>query len=511
MEEVEWVPYTKSGGPMPQMELYIVDILSKRQVRVDPGEGLDQKLYQAAWRPDGSELLFYRIDREHKKLDLMAADPVTGQTRVILSEGQDTFVTSFVLHAKDPDAQFLTLLKDDRRLIWRSERDGWAHLYLYDLQGNLLRRLTQGSFPVVRVVTVDEKAGWVYFTAHPAERPYDTHLYRVDIEGKGFARLTEGEGQHQVHFSPSQAFFLDTHFSLARPPATELRRADGELLQTLSVADVGALEALKWQPPEEFVVKAADGETDLYGVLYKPFDFDPSKQYPLIDSIYGGPQEARAAQAPYAFIADPPVSTYVEMAQCLAQLGFIVVMLDARGTPERGKAFQDVVYGNFGRNEIPDHVAALQQLAQERPYIDAKRVGVFGGSWGGYFTLRAMLLAPEFYKVGIATYPVADLYDHQFGAIEPYMGLPQNNREGYEYASSLRLADQLEGKLLIIHGTGDLNATFSATMKMVEALTRARKPYDLIVLPEQDHHFTGMSKQYWRDSTRRYFVEHLKP
>ena len=509
-EQVEWRHFTKAGGPMPQIELFIVNILSKEQVRVDTGREPDQYIFILSWRPDGSELLFIRMNRTWKKLELMAADPETGSSRIILTESQKTFVLPL-----GRSGSGFTLFKDGKRFIWISERDGWAHLYLYDINGTLIKKLTKGNFPVVRITAVDEKEGWVYFTAHAEKRIYDTHLYRVNFEGKGYKRLTELPGQHDVspylsslfgyyvgiQFSPSRKFFLDTHSSADRPPRVELRKADGTLLQTLSKANIDELKALKWKPPEEFVVKAADKKTDLYGILYKPYDFDPNKKYPVIDSIYNGPQ---TTTVPRTFI-----DSWSIIPQGLAQLGFIVFVVDGRGTPERGKEFQDVVYGNFGRNEIPDHVSALKQLAEERPYMDLTKVGILGGSWGGYMTVRAMVLAPDVYHVAVASYPVVDLYDQMALAIEPYMGLPQGNREGYEYGSSLRLADELKGKLLLIHGTSDVNATFSATMKMVEALIRAGKPVDLIVMPDQDHSISGKSAVYRIEATRRYFQEHL--
>jgi dipeptidyl aminopeptidase/acylaminoacyl peptidase len=354
---------------------------------------------------------------------------------------------------------------------------------------------------------VDEKLGWVYFTAHgDQQRPYDTHLYRVNLDGKKFTRLTEGTGQHRIiQFAPSREFFLDTHSSIERPPAVDLRRADGTLLQTLSRANIDALkEELKWNPPEEFVVKAADGKTDLYGNLYKPYDFDPNKKYPVIEVNY-----ARGTVVSHNFIRD---SRGVQ-AQALAQLGFVTFVVDGRGTPKRGKEFQDVVYGNLGRHEIPDHVATLRQLAEERPYMDLSRVGIYGYSAGGYFTTRAMLLAPDVYHVGIAGAPPVDAYGWAH-LNERLMGLPEKNKQGYEYASNLRLAGNLKGKLLIIHPTSDVNIPFSQTMKMVEALIRAGKPYDLLVFPEQNHspaQWSETTRRYMQDAIRRYFQEYLKP
>ncbi len=318
----------------------------------------------------------------------------------------------------------------------------------------------------------------------------------------GRRRLPEG-----IQFAPSKEFFLDTHSSTSRPPAVELRRADGTLLQTLSRANIDALEEeLKWRPPEEFVVRAADGKTDLYGLLFKPYDFDPNKKYPVIEYIYAGPQ---VNLWPWTFTIDAqPLMARIPPA--LAQLGFIVFGLDARGTPQRGKELQDVVYGNFGRYEIPDHVAALKQLAEERPYIDLSRVGIYGYSWGGYFTIRALLLAPDVYHVGVAGGAGVDA---SAGGHESYLGLPQKNKEGYEYASNLRLARNLKGKLLILHGTSDRNARFSQAMKMVEALIQAGKPYDLLIFPGKNHFNArvGTSGRYMREAIRRYFQEHLKP
>jgi len=502
--QVQWRDTPQAGGPMPQTELFIVDILSQRQIRVDTGEEPDQYIYILGWLPNGSELLFFRQDREAKKLELMAANSTDGSTRIVLTETVDTF------HQANPWwgwAGVFTLLKDGKEFIWLSERDGWNHLYLYDMAGTLIRRLTRGAFPVNWVDAVDEEAGWVYFTANAdQQRPYDKHLWRANLEGEGFELLTEVKGQHRAQFSASKKFFLDTHSSVNRPPAVELRRADGTLLQTLSEANIDALEELQWRPPEEFVVRAADGKTALYGILFKPYDFDPVKKYPVIELIYGGPQ---AEVVPRSF-----TPSWVEVSgypRALVQLGFIVFILDGRGTAGRGKEFQDVTYGQIGRHEIPDHMAALKQLAEERPYMDLSRVGIVGYSWGGYFALRALLLAPDVYHVGIAGAPVAELYSWN-RAFEPYMGLPQNNREGYDYASNLRLAGNLRGKLLFIVGTSDV--LISDTMKMAEVLIRAGKPFDQLMVPGQNHSFPhrpGEFQNYFWEAIRRYFQEHLKP
>jgi dipeptidyl aminopeptidase/acylaminoacyl peptidase len=502
-EEVEWAHYSRSGGPLPQQEMYLVGRVSEQAVRVDVGNGEDSQLTLASWLPDGSEVLLYKANRANSQIDLLATNAATGATRVILTERSDTFLQ--MGYTANPSA---TLVKSTKQFIWTSQRDGWNHLYLYDLSGRLIRGLTHGQFVVLQVLSVDDASGWVYFTAHGnSQRPYDTHLYRVGLDGHGFTRLTEGDGQHNIKMAPSNKFFADTHSSIDRPPRTELRNSSGGLLQVLSIANVDRLSELHWSAPEAFVAKAADGHTDLYGVMYKPFDFDAGRKYPIIEVIYGGPQISVVQKE---FVYEIPYSVGAA-AQALAQLGFVVWIVDARGTTDRGKQFQDLVYLNWGRNEIPDHVAVLKQLVSRYPFMDGDRTGLFGASWGGYMTVRGMVMAPDVYKVGVAEWPVVDLYDHWAEAIEPYMGLPQHHPAAYEYASSTRLAGQLRGKLLLVHGTSDVNAPFSSTIQMVEALTRAGKPYDLIVLPEQAHKLYGVSRTYALHRVAQYFIDNLKP
>jgi dipeptidyl aminopeptidase/acylaminoacyl peptidase len=238
-------------------------------------------------------------------------------------------------------------------------------------------------------------------------------------------------------------------------------------------------------------------------VLYRPDDFDPDRGYPVLDYIYNGPQ---ITWVPYTYNAFQH-----SVCRRYAGLGFVVLIVDGRGTTERGKAFQDFVHGNFGRYEIPDHVAAIRQLAAERPWMDLDRVGVTGGSFGGYMTLRAMLMAPDFYRVGVSVAPIAALEDVVAAGAESYMGLPADDPEGYEYASCLNKADRLEGQLLIIHGSADVNAPFGSTVKMVDALVRAGKDFEFVMLPDQAHWPTGSYGSHVDRVTREFLVEHLEP
>jgi len=495
--ELEWVPYARAGEPLWRSELYVIEVKTKKQTKIDTGDLTDRFIMIVGWMPDSSEFLFYTVDREFKKLDLMAVNAATGATRAMLTETQKTFL-NFAAFEK-PD---VPILEGGKKFLWKSERDGWNHVYLYGSEGKLIRQLTSGAFVVNEIKAVDEKRGWVYFMAQVnPDRPYDQHLCRVNLMGKDFSRLTEADGEHLIQVSPSKECFLDINGNLSRPPVTDLRKMDGRWLQTVSKANIDILkEQFQWSPPEGFKVKAADGQTDIYGVLFKPYNFDPGKKYPVVEYIYNGPHSSDVPGNMFTALMDPEWA--------IAQLGFITMVVNGRGTIGRGKEFQDAFYGKLGQGEIQDHVAVLKQLAEKRPYIDLNRVGIHGISWGGYLTLRAMLLAPDVYKVGVATAPLADLADCM-AYTEHYMGLPKNNKKGYEEGSCLPIAKNLEGKLLIIHGNQDRSAPFSETVKMVDALMRAGKPVDNLILPEQPHVPEGDGYKYWVKVRHAYLKEHL--
>jgi dipeptidyl-peptidase-4 len=501
-EEVSLHTLTRTGEPLPIMTPALVQIRSRAVMEVRlPGE-IDQTVQPVGWRKDGSEAYFLAVDRRQKYVRLFAADPSTGDARLVCEETSATFIGG-IRHLERFSP--LQLLADDQHVLWISEQDGWRHLYLYGTAGNLIRQLTSGPFEVLTIVAVDDHA--VFFTAHsdPA-RPYDVHLCRVDLDGSRFAQLTTAPGVHEPMPTASTAYFLDTHSAIDRPPSTDLIRSDGALIATLSVADITGLAELDLVPPEPFTAFAADGVTVLHGVMYKPPGFNPAKTYPVIEEIYGGPQRALHQRG---FSDHWGIG-----AMAKSRLGFVVYSVDGRGTPERGKSFQDAAYGRFHEFHVEDHQHVLTQLLHRHPYLDPARVGVTGLSWGGYNTVRSLLLAPEHYHVGVAVCPVYDLEDHIAQAIEPYMGLPRDRPEAFAAASSLVIVDRLVGKLLLIHGTSDVNATFSATMKMCDALIRADKPYDLVVIPGADHHFNnnGLHDQrYHLAAMMRYFIAHLQP
>jgi dipeptidyl aminopeptidase/acylaminoacyl peptidase len=489
--EVDWEP----SAPAP-VDLYIGELRDEgvRWVKADSGEP-SHLVAGVRWRPDGSELWFHREVDWGKRLDLMAADPRTGRSRIVLTETAETFI-DWTANARYDLLQFLA---DGENFLWRSNRDGWYDLYLHDLDGNLVRRLTEGPFEVSWPYAVDEREGWIYYGVFgTGERPYDTYLERARLDGSGSERLTDRNGQPGPYgFSPSKRFFLLHSSTPTEPDVVELRRADGTLLQTLAREDVDWLvEELHWQPPEELVVKAADGKTDLHGVLFKPWDFDPEKKYPVVQHLYGNPSFNFHAFFPWFGGPDRD-------AGALAQLGFVTFVVEERGTHGRGKAFRDVVYRDVFHPQVADDVATLRQLAAERPYMDLGRVGVTGSSYGGIATIRNMLLAPDTYHVGVAASSRwLKWHARLYGA--PYHEIP----EVYERSSSLTHVGNLKGRLLLAQATDD---DIEEVMVLVEALTDAGKPYDLMILPEGGHSLTERHPRYFHEARIRYLVEHLKP
>ncbi len=505
-EQVVSRPFTRVGCARPLTTGAVIDVRTSAVLEVAlPGEH-DQTVQPAGFRHDGREAYFLATDRRQKYLRLYAVDVQTGATRLVCEETQDTFIIG--IGQAERFAPEL-ILDGDERLLWYSERGGWRHLYLYGTDGTELGRVTSGAFEVVKVLGVHGEAVLLTARSDP-ERPYDVHLCRVQLDGSGFRQLTAEPGVHDPVLSPSGRFVVDRHSSLDRPHATDLLTADGALVARLAEADVSGLAQLDFVPPEAFTVVAVDGETVLHGVLYKPPGFDPARSYPVIEHQYGGPQ---SITHPMTF-GEPAGDYGVTLGLQLAQLGFVVYTVDGRGTPGRGKAFQDVVYGRFHEYHVEEHAHVLRRLLDRHPFMDRTRIGVTGGSWGGYATVRSMLLEPELYRVGVARCPVYDLDDHMASAIEPYMGLPVDRPEAFRAGSSLALVDGLQGQLLIVHGTSDVNATFSATMKMCAAAARAGKHVGLVVIPEADHGFMAGEisfERYMREALMLHFVEQLAP
>ncbi len=455
------------------------------------------------WSEDSGTIYFLRQGRGYFQMDLIVIDAETGAARSAISEACSTGIDPSIWRGNSS----VRVFAGGTRVIWYSQRDGWGHLYLYDAEsGSLIRQLTTGAYEVSHVKYVDEDGGMVYFTAvgREADRdPYFSHLYRVSLEGGEPELLTPEDADHSVNFAPGGSCFVDNYSTIDQAPVIVLRAADGKLIRELKRADISELEATGWQKPERFSAKARDGSTDIYGVIFRPADLDKNAKYPVIDYIYGGPQ---AIQAPAAFAdAARERESNFWQAQALAELGFVVVMIDGLGMPGRSKAHHDHSYRNLPDNGLPDHICAIRQLADRYDYLDISRVGIFGHSAGGYASCRAMFAYPDFYKVAVSS---AGNHDHRLDKatwVERYMGLPV--AEHYVFSANQNHAHNLKGKLLLIHGDMDENVHVASTLVVVDALIKANKDFDLLIMPNQPHACT--THPYFVRRRWDYFVQHL--
>jgi dipeptidyl aminopeptidase/acylaminoacyl peptidase len=452
------------------------------------------------WSPDSSRLAFVSTARDHREETLKEADAATGAVREVLSEEVPTFFES------GNGAVNWRYVPASNEIIWFSERDNWGQLYLYDLKtGKLKHQITTGDGNVTQVVKVDEKARVIYFLAVGKEKgrdPYFTHFYRVDFDGTNQRLLTPDDGTHDVALSPSGKYFTDVFSKPDVPPVAVLREsATGKQIIDLERADVTKLKAGGWNPPTPITVKARDGETDLYGLMFKPANLDPSKKYPIINHIYPGPQTGSVGGRTF----NPARGDD----QALAELGFVVVEIDGMGTPWRSKKFHEAYYGNMGDNTLPDQVAAMKQLAQRYPWIDLDRAGIWGHSGGGYATADAMFRYPDFFKVGISESGNHDNREYEDDWAEKWMPLlTKDSEKAYEDQANQTHAKNLKGHLLLAHGTLDNNVPPYNTLLVVDALIKANKDFDLVLLPNQRHGYGDMSNYMMR---RRwdYFVRYL--
>jgi dipeptidyl aminopeptidase/acylaminoacyl peptidase len=495
---IEWVPVTRTGEPYPRTSLVIADVDGRHiELDFDPSEA--PIVIPVGWWADSSEFLLLHADRTMSWVRLLAVDPATGKTRLIITEQSDTFIEGLRLYQVAEEMIFE--IDDGRRFLWLSAGDGWHRMWVADRSGAVAGCLTPPGLEVLQILRQSSDSRKVFFLAHERHRPYDTHLYSLDLRARDCTRITSSEGQHLVDISPTCEYFFDTSGSLTRDVETKLHRIGGTDIRPFTVIRDTA-DPSKFPDIKEVVTLAADRRTNLWGALVIPpsLPFN-SRSFPVVDFIYNGP-----------FITWAPRTRYESLnsfAALLAKAGIAVLMLDGRGTPERGKDFQDVAYRSFGAYEIYDHIAALDQLCKCYNFLDRARVGVCGGSWGGYMAIRAILRHPEVYKVAVATNPVHDLLDHPAAAIEPYMGLPEQNPVGYAQASNFPLVSTLQGRLLIIHGTADQNAPLSGTMKMVGELIRYKKEFDIKLFPDQGHQFTESVQSYWLEQQISYFRKYL--
>ena len=449
------------------------------------------------WDDHGKAFYALRVGRGQKSLSLEAVDPATGAVKTVLrEEASASFVEPHLLIGMEPNVRVLSAT---REVVWFSERDGHAGLYLFDDAGNLKNRITPAPLVVRDLVRVDPKTRRVFFLAGGKEPgdPYFRRFYSVGLDGTGLKLLTPEDADHTVSLSPTGGFFVDNYSRMDTVPASRLRRTDGREVMELERADLSRLLAAGFRFPERFIAKATDGVTDIHGLIFRPGKFDPSKKYPVLDDIYPGPQNIRTPKAFSAGVLDPA---------SMAELGFIVVLVDGRGTPFRSKAFHDHSYGKLEQaGTLEDHIAALRQLAQRDPSFDLSRVGIYGHSGGGFAAARAILAHPDFYKVAVAS---AGNHD-QRGYIalwgELYQGYPVS--EAWTAQANAGLADRLQGKLLLMTGDLDDNVHPALTMQVVDALVKANKDFDLIILPNRNH--GSVADPYFIRRRWDYFVQHL--
>ena len=509
-------PYALPGDSIiPRFDIYVFDVASHKGVKVNrpPQSAVntsccwlttDTVIKDMRWDAMSDHLYMTYGSRGFKQLELLEVDAATGNARTILTEKSKTFVEMNLGSGGIPNWR---PVNHNRDIIWFSERDGWAHLYLMNAQtGAVLRQITSGAWTVGDLLRVDEVNGLVYFTGRardPGRDPYFRQLYRAKLDGSRIDLLTPENADHDVSFSPSGAYFVDTYSRLDALPVSVVRRADGTLVRELQHADASRLFALGWKMPVPFTVKARDGVTDLYGLMYRPSKIDPSRTYPIIDYIYPGPQVGPIGNRSFS-------SSIRGTNAGLAELGFFVIELDALGTPFRSKMFHDSYYGNMTDNGIADHVAAIKQLAARDPQIDVANVGIYGHSGGGFSSTDAILRFPDFFKVAVSGAGNHDnrSYDYTWG--EKYQGLLTRSAAGtdnFDSQANWRLAGNLKGHLLLMYGTMDDNVSPVNTQLLIEELIKANKDFDSLELPNRNHGFA--SDPYAIRRTWDYFVTHL--
>ncbi len=461
----------------------------------------DGTLLDAQWSKDGSQFAFVSGSRDHKVAHLQIANSKTGAVRSIHKETVDTYYESGV------DAENWKVLFDSNEFIWYSEKSNWGHLYLYDLTTKKLKnQITSGDWLVKQIKHIDPVSRAIYFTGGGKEsgNPYHDYLYKVGFNGTSLSNLTPEKGHHSIRFNASSNFFVDTYSTTTTAPIAVLRKANGEKIADLARGDLSALEAKGWVPPIEFNVKARDQETDLYGLLYLPSNYDENKSYPVVNYIYPGPQSGSIRNFGFTPVGRDH--------QALAELGFAVVAVNAMGTPGRSKSFHDAYYGNMGDNGLPDNITTIQQLAKIHKGMDVERVGIHGHSGGGFASTRALLAYPEFYDVAVSGAGNHDNRNYEADWGEKWQGLLVKNDDGttnYDNQANQLMVDKLKGKLLITHGSMDNNVPPSSTMLVVEALIKANKDFDMLLFPNQRHGYGNMTS-YMTRKRWDYFITHLR-
>lgn len=481
-------PYPKAGTDNPIVDLFIYDVASKKSVRVDARDGktledgvVGYYVYNVSWSPNGKEVLFNRTNRRQNIMEFCAANPETGSTRVIIRE---EWLPSWTENLPKK-----RLLKDNNRFIWTSDRTGFKNFYLYDHSGKLHATLTNHNSDVDNIVRIDEEAGMLYYMARTGDNPYKLQLHRVGLDGKGDVRLTDPAYHHTVDIAPDGKSFIDTIQTHDTPESARLVNDQGKVITELTKSDMSKFEKLGLKKVEFLTFKAADGVTDLHGMLHFPSNFDPNKKYPLLVSVYAGPETNGARET-------------FTLPSAMTEYGFLVATLDSRSAAGRGKKFLDAIYLKLGVTEIDDQAAGVKSL-YSRPYLDQKRVGIHGTSYGGYASILCLLRHPDVFQAACGSSPVTDYRHYDTIYTERYLYTPQENKAGYDAGSAMTYAKDLKGRLMIYYGTADDNVHPNNSMQLIQALQRAGKSFDVQVGPDQGH--SGINQNRMME----FFIENL--
>ena len=505
--KLEQWKYPLPGDPIITIQRVIVETETPRVIRLqmppDPRRSTlcddiscDGSLTDTEWSADSSKLAFVSSSRDHKQANLRVADAMSGEVRDVHEERVATQYES------GQGAANWRYLPATNEFIWYSEKDGWGHLYLYDAaSGRLKNQITKGDFVVTQIEKVDDRTRTVYFNANgrePGRDPYFSHLYSVGFDGKNLKLLTPEDANHQVSMGEDGKYFIDTFSKPDMPPTVVLRDMTGKQIVVLEKTDVSRLQAAGWKAPMPITVKSRDSKWDLYGLMFTPTNLNPNKKYPIVNYIYPGPQGGGVGSRSFAASRSDH--------QALAELGFIVVVIDGTCNPDRSKAFHDACYGNMADNTLEDQIAGIRQLAQKYPYMDTNRVGIWGHSGGGFATATAMFRYPDFYKVGISESGNHDNRNYEDDWGERYIGLLSG--DNYEKQANQIYAKNLKGKLLLAHGGMDDNVPPYNTYLVVDALVKANKDFDLLIFPNARHGY-GADSYYMMRRRWDYFVKHL--
>lgn len=475
--KVEWLRYPKPGDPNSDVRIGVVSIENTLGVPpttwMDLGKVADQLYPRVRWLPNSRSLAILRMNRPQNQITLLIDDVATGESQLVLTEVERNGWIDL------PD-DFIFLEKTSR-MLWPSERDGWRHIYLTDLKGNILTPLTQGDWEVTQIKGVDESSGWVYFEGTRASS-LERRPYRVQLNGKKLEELNSEPGTHEISLSPNGKYYLDKYSSVTTPPRWTLFKSNGKAIRVIEANPIEARSKYTFTTPEFITVKGADG-SDMNAFIHKPPDFNPEKRYPVIFYTYGGPGSQ--------IVVNRWTGARVYYwHQILANEGYVIVGVDNRGTGGRGKAWKHKVYRQLGMLEPQDLVAAAKYF-QSLPWVDPQRIGIWGWSYGGYNTLMSLLLGEGVFRAGVAVAPVTDWRNYDTIYTERYMNFPQVNPQGYDQSSAVKLANKLKAHLLIIHGTADDNVHITNTFQLIQELQKQRIPFELMVYPGKDHAIMG--------------------